>query len=448
MQRTREDLANLQPHYPDMINEVIDLTDHSRNMIFNMEIDQATEIVATGDPEKIATIKGHFAIMARHNHIIRMARTLQLPMRYFIVKKVAGPALLLAERIDQIKKWLEENGFGDQFHPSYTRMVPAHHLTEIALVGCPDPNPVCTRFFNPEPNSTKGNIGASYIGELANTITQWLHQIPEHEPIGVLFSGGIDSGAVFLTTYNIMKTEGMNLARLKAFTLSVNGEGQDAIQARNFMSSLDLELFHEVITTPESWVNLQEAVQTIEDYKPLDIQSGAMTLALCRGIREQYPDFTYLIDGDGGDENLKDYPIEENPELTIKSVLSNQMLYQEGWGVDAIKHSLTFSGGLSRACTRGYAPMQKYNFRGFSPFMLPSVIEVAEGIPYIELTDWNHEKLYALKGEIVSKGIESLTGMHMPIFEKRRFQDGAAKERAFGNAPMPYRKAFHATFDC
>ena len=448
MQRTREDLANLQPHYPDMINEVIDLTDHSRNMIFNMEIDQATEIVATGDPEKIATIKGHFAIMARHNHIIRMARTLQLPMRYFIVKKVAGPALLLAERIDQIKTWLEENGFGDQFHPSYTRMVPAHHLTEIALVGCPDPNPVCTRFFNPEPNSTKGNIGASYIGELANTITQWLHQIPEHEPIGVLFSGGIDSGAVFLTTYNIMKTEGMNLARLKAFTLSVNGEGQDAIQARNFMSSLDLELFHEVITTPESWVNLQEAVQTIEDYKPLDIQSGAMTLALCRGIREQYPDFTYLIDGDGGDENLKDYPIEENPELTIKSVLSNQMLYQEGWGVDAIKHSLTFSGGLSRACTRGYAPMQKYNFRGFSPFMLPSVIEVAEGIPYIELTDWNHEKLYALKGEIVSKGIESLTGMHMPIFEKRRFQDGAAKERAFGNAPMPYRKAFHATFDC
>jgi asparagine synthase (glutamine-hydrolysing) len=80
--------------------------------------------------------------------------------------------------------------------------------------------------------------------------------------------------------------------------------------------------------------------------------------------------------------------------------------------------------------------------------MLPSVIEVAEGIPYIELTDWNHEKLYALKGEIVSKGIEAITGLHMPIFEKRRFQDGAAKERAFGDAPMPYRKAFHATFNC
>jgi len=432
-----------------MINEVIDLTDHSRNLIFNMSLDEATAIVASGDTEKITTIDGHFAIMARHGHIVRMARSLQLPMRYFIVKKVAGPALLIAERIDQIQEWLESQGFGDQFHPSYTRMVPAHHLTEIALVGCPDPNPVFTRFFNPCPGSGRDtNYAKQYIQELTSSISKWLDIIPEHEPIGVMFSGGIDSGAVFLATHHVMKTRGMNLARLKAFTLSVDGEGEDAKQAHDFLSQLDLELFHEVITAPGNWINLEDAVQTIEDYKPLDIQAGAMTLALCRGIREQYPDFTYLIDGDGGDENLKDYPIEENPELTIKSVLSNQMLYQEGWGVDAIKHSLTFSGGLSRACTRGYAPMKKYKFRGFSPFMLTSVIEIAEGIPFIELTDWDHEKLYALKGNIVSKGIEAVTGVHMPVFEKRRFQDGAAKKRAFGNSPMPYRKAFHSAFDC
>lgn len=451
MQRTRQELANLQPHYQGMINEVIDITNHDRNTIFNMSLEEATKRVASGDVDAIHEIEGHFAIMARHHHIIRLARTLQLPLRYFIVKKVAGPALLVADRIDQIKEWLEEHGFGDQFHPSYTRMVPAHHLTEIALVGCPDPNPVCTRFFNPQRNCQPNNletIGNAYITELANSISKWLHQTPEDEPIGVMFSGGIDSGAVFLTTYYVMLSCGMNLARLKAFTLSVDGGGKDATQAREFMSHLDLELFHEVIDTPGDWVNLEDAVKTIEDYKPLDIQAGAMTLALCKGIREQYPDFTYLIDGDGGDENLKDYPIEENSELTIKSVLSNQMLYQEGWGVDAIKHSLTFSGGLSRGCTRGYAPMQQYCFRGFSPFMLPSVIEVAEGIPFIELTDWSHEKLYALKGEIVSKGVESVTGMMMPVFEKRRFQDGAANERAFGNNPAPYRKAFHATFDC
>ncbi len=66
----------------------------------------------------------------------------------------------------------------------------------------------------------------------------------------------------------------------------------------------------------------------LEDYKPLDVQSATMALALCREIRARYADWTWLVDGDGGDENLKDYPIEENPELTIRSVLNNQMLYQ------------------------------------------------------------------------------------------------------------------------
>ena len=80
-----------------------------------------------------------------------------------------------------------------------------------------------------------------------------------------------------------------------------------------------------------------------------------------RGIRARYPDWRHLIDGDGGDENLKDYPIEENPELTIRSVVSNQMLYQEGWGVGRIKHSLTYSGGLSRSYTRTYAPVKHFN---------------------------------------------------------------------------------------
>ena len=94
----------------------------------------------------------------------------------------------------------------------------------------------------------------------------------------------------------------------------------------------------------------------LEDYKSLDVECAAMGLLLCKGIRERYPDWRHLADGDGGDENLKDYPIEENPELTIRSVVDNLMLYQEGWGVGRIKHSLTYSGGLSRSYVRTYAP--------------------------------------------------------------------------------------------
>ena len=150
-----------------------------------------------------------------------------------------------------------------------------------------------------------------------------------------------------------------------------------------------------------------------------------MAVGLCRGIRKKYPDWKYLIDGDGGDENLKDYPIEENPELTIRSVVNNQMLYQEGWGVGTIKHSLTYSGGLSRSYARTYAPGHHFGFKGFSPFTRPDVVEVAEGIPFVELTGYDVDKLYALKGDIVARGVRSALGFDMPVFEKRRFQHGA-----------------------
>ena len=147
---------------------------------------------------------------------------------------------------------------------------------------------------------------------------------------------------------------------------------------------------------------------------------------LLAGIRERYPEWRLLVDGDGGDENLKDYPIEENSELTIRSVVNNRMLYQEGWGVDSIKHSLTYSGGYSRACVRSYACAREYGFVGFSPYTRPSVIAVAEAIPFAELTNGSHERLYALKGEIVARGVRSVLGLEMPIFAKRRFQHGSA----------------------
>ena len=101
------------------------------------------------------------------------------------------------------------------------------------------------------------------------------------------------------------------------------------------------------------------------------------------------------------------------------------MLYQEGWGVDAVKHSLVFSGGQSRGHVRTAAPARKYGFRGFSPLATPEVISVAESIPFIELTAWAHQRLYELKGQIVVSGIRQVTGLAMPNYPKRRFQHGA-----------------------
>jgi len=244
---------------------------------------------------------------------------------------------------------------------------------------------------------------------------------------------------------------GQSPSRLKAFTLSVDGGGKDLIQARKFMEMTGLETFLEPVEIEYKALDWQKAVKIVEDYKPLDIQSATMSVALLEGIRSRYPDWKYIISGEGGDENLKDYPIEENPELTIKSVLNNLMLYHEGWGVESIKHSLTYSGGLSRGYARTAAPSVKLGFDDFSPFVLPNVIEIAEGIPFIEMTDWDHNKLYALKGQIVAAGVKSVTGIDMPVFTKRRFQHGAASHKAFKTVfpenEINYRREFLSQYE-
>lgn len=436
------------------VERFVSLLAPEANILLNATVEQAVECLGGGDVEALRNIEGQFALVHRNGHIVRMARSIGRPMRYFLAKQVAGPCLVVAERMDQIRDWLIAEGLDGQFHPSYTRMVPAHHIVEIALLGCPDPNPQYTRFFTPQRNRLPADldaIGAEYIGALQSSIAQWIDQIPANEPIGVLFSGGIDSGAVFCATYDCLLKRGESPARLKAFTLSIDSAGRDADQAHRFLSDLDLGLFLEVIDVPLNDVDYREAIRVIEDYKPLDVQAATMGVALCRGIRKQYPDWKYLLDGDGGDENLKDYPIEENPELTIRSVLNNLMLYQEGWGVDAIKHSLTYSGGQSRGHVRSWAPVRDAGFTGFSPFAVPRVIEVAEGIPFIELTDWDHERLYALKGEIVRRGVEQVTGLTMPTFEKCRFQHGASTDEAFAGLfpkdEQSYRNAFRQVME-
>jgi asparagine synthase (glutamine-hydrolysing) len=93
--------------------------------------------------------------------------------------------------------------------------------------------------------------------------------------------------------------------------------------------------------------------------------------------------------------------------------------------VGRMKHSLTYTGGLSRSYTRTYASQLHYGFAGFSPFTRPGVIEVGEGIPFIRLTGYDVNRLYELKGAIVARGVKTITGLDMPVFPKRRFQHGA-----------------------
>src|SRR5713226_4138689 len=131
------------------VERVVDLLDPSLNQIHNLSADEARRRVLSREPDAVRGIDGSFALLAREGKTVRMARSLDRPMRYFLAKRAEGPALIVSDRIDAIRAWLDREGMAGQFHPSYTLMVPAHHVTEIRLVGCPDPDAVHTRFFEP-----------------------------------------------------------------------------------------------------------------------------------------------------------------------------------------------------------------------------------------------------------------------------------------------------------
>src|SRR5690606_27007036 len=159
-------------------------------------------------------------LVARDGITVRLARSMDRPMRSFLAKRKEGPALFVADRMDTLREALDAEGLGDQFHPSYTRMVPAHHIVEMPLGGGPDPDPTYTRFFTPERNSLPADldaIGRSYIGALADEVTRWLQRLDAEDaraPVGVAFSGGVDSGAVFLVVLHAMLQLGMAPTRL------------------------------------------------------------------------------------------------------------------------------------------------------------------------------------------------------------------------------------------
>ena len=370
---------------------------------------------------------GHFAATARDGKTVRLARTIGLPLRYFVAKMYHGPFLVVAARMDQIFAWCQEQRIAWQFDPAYTRMVPAHHIVELDQVGCPDPSPRYHRFFDPPVGLGSGDLGeagAAYVTAAYESVKRWLRNVPDDQPVAVAFSGGIDSTAVWLLARRASEELGRSPSDVRAFTLDLGG-GRAAAQAERGARELGLGASWErIVASPETY-DLAAAIRLIEDYHPLDVECAASSVCLLRGIRERYPTLKYLLDGDGGDENLKSYPLDDS-DLTLSSVLRNPLLYQEGWGIDAIKHSLAYSGGLSRSYVRTYAPAAAFGFDAFSPFTTRSVMASAVAIPFDQVLNGHEERLSTLKRDVVGAGIKAVLGIDMPINEKRRFQDGAS----------------------
>lgn len=430
------------------IERLVDLAGVRSSALQGADNAQIAAALQQRDAVLLSATDGHFAGTARDGQTIRMARTIGIPLRYFVAKMFHGPFLVVSDRMETIYDWCQGQKIGWQFDPTYTRMVPAHYVTEIEQIGCPDPAPIYTRFWEPEVAQGGEDIevlGAAYLQAAYEATKSWLATLPADAPVGIAFSGGIDSTSVLLLARKALAELGRNPDQLRAFTLDLHeGQGADAAQAERIVSALGIAHTWERVTVPASEYNLHEAIRCIEDYHPLDVECAAAGIALLKAVRERYPSLTYFLDGDGGDENLKSYPLEDS-DLTLSSILRNPLLYQEGWGIDAIKHSATYSGGLSRAYVRTFAPGARYGFEAFSPYTVRSVMAKAVAIPFPELLKGELSRLYSLKGDVVAAGVKHVCGIEMPVSEKRRFQDGARAAVAGDTENNGYYKAWRVS---
>src|SRR5687768_16993672 len=224
------------------VDRLIDLTGPRTAALSGASETEVLAAVGRCDAAALRATDGHFAVTARDGKSVRLARTIGIPLRYFVANMYHGPFLVVADRMDRLFEWCLEQGIAWQFDPAYTRMIPAHHIVELDQVGCPDPAPRYRRFFCPEVGQGPADIeaaGASYIGAALSVVKQWVARVPDGAPVAVAFSGGIDSTAMLLMARRAFEDLGRNPWQVRAFTLDCGG-GQDAAQAEQVTAALGI----------------------------------------------------------------------------------------------------------------------------------------------------------------------------------------------------------------
>src|SRR5579871_4316617 len=109
------------------VERLVDLTGFQHEGLTGIAPERIPEAIRTADLARLAATDGHFAGVAREGQTVRMARTIGIPLRYFVAKMFHGPFLVVAERMETLYNWCQEQKIGWQFDPMYTRMVPAHY---------------------------------------------------------------------------------------------------------------------------------------------------------------------------------------------------------------------------------------------------------------------------------------------------------------------------------
>lgn len=235
----------------------------------------------------LAHLKGRFAVafFDRDRQRLFLARDWIGELPFHVLATRHG--VFVANTIGAIR-----NSTGSDFAYAYVRSFPQAHVQEIDLT---DVDPECVgltmRPLNPElycdfaslVRQARHEVGYS-SGESTHTVLrQYLRESVRRrtagatEPHALLLSGGLDSFTVALT----MKS--LNIP-FEAYTLSVNGGGDDVSTAAEFARRLGIT-HHVIRVSAEAAVGAFEEAVIAGEYYPLyDVYCAVGMLLLARGL--------------------------------------------------------------------------------------------------------------------------------------------------------------------
>src|SRR5215813_9799664 len=96
------------------VDRLIDLVGLRTSGLTGATSAQLSDAVQNCDTSTLASSDGHFAVTARDGKTVRLARTIGIPLRYFVAKMYHGPFLVTSDRLDRIFGWLQERRIGWQ----------------------------------------------------------------------------------------------------------------------------------------------------------------------------------------------------------------------------------------------------------------------------------------------------------------------------------------------
>ena len=86
------------------VERLVDLTGPQISALPETARQTVFEAVSQGDVDALRALGGHFAATGRaaeNDQTVRMARTIGIPLRYFVAKMFHGPFLVVSDRIDR-----------------------------------------------------------------------------------------------------------------------------------------------------------------------------------------------------------------------------------------------------------------------------------------------------------------------------------------------------------